>query len=167
MVRPALARPALGGGTAGAGGRTFIRAYAYPTGCVPEGKQQMVEMTLNGSGVRDSARVVPVGPTTGRKELKKSCRTLAGEHRGESGLLARGDRPRRSAPRRGDGGRREVELREEQSSAAVVVARDRPSHRGGAGLGLGESGRYGLWAVAAITPVLGLGAFLYRCRRGL
>ena len=33
-------------------GRTFIRAYAYP-GCLPEVKRQMIEMTLNGSGVHD------------------------------------------------------------------------------------------------------------------
>ena len=51
-------------------GRTFIRAYAYP-GCWPEVKRQMVEMTLNGSGVRDIARVLQVGPTTVIKELKK------------------------------------------------------------------------------------------------
>ena len=51
-------------------GRTFIRAYAYP-GCLPEVKQQIVEMTLNGSGIRDIARVLQVGPTTVLKELKK------------------------------------------------------------------------------------------------
>ena len=51
-------------------GRTFIRTYAYP-GCVPEVKRQMAEMTLNGSGIRDIARVLQVGPTTGIKELNK------------------------------------------------------------------------------------------------
>ena len=54
----------------GACGRTFIRAYAYP-GCLPEVKRQIIEMTLNGSGVRDIARVLQVGPTTVLKELKK------------------------------------------------------------------------------------------------
>ena len=44
--------------------------YTYP-GCVPEVKRQMVEMTLNGSGIRDIARVLQVGPTTVIKELKK------------------------------------------------------------------------------------------------
>lgn len=48
---------------AGRCGRTFIGVYAYP-GCVPEVKQQIVEMTLNGSGVRDIARVLHVSPTT-------------------------------------------------------------------------------------------------------
>jgi transposase-like protein len=54
-------------------GRTFIRTYAYP-GRRPEVKQQIVEMTLNGSGVRDIARVLQVGPTTVIKELKKRQR---------------------------------------------------------------------------------------------
>lgn len=51
-------------------GRTFLRAYAY-AGCLPAVKQQMIEMTLNGSGIRDIARVLQVGPTTVIKELKK------------------------------------------------------------------------------------------------
>ena len=51
------------------GGR-FLRTYAYP-GCLPEVKQQIVEMTLNGSGIRDIARVLQVGPNTVIKELKK------------------------------------------------------------------------------------------------
>jgi transposase-like protein len=38
---------------------------------LPAVKQQIVEMTLNGSGVRDIARVLQVGPTTVLKELKK------------------------------------------------------------------------------------------------
>src|SRR2546421_25605 len=54
-------------------GRTFIREYAYP-GCVPEVKRQIVEMTLNGSGVRDIARVLQVSPTTVIAELKKRPR---------------------------------------------------------------------------------------------
>jgi transposase-like protein len=51
-------------------GRTFIRAYAYP-GRLPEVKRQIVEMTLNGSGVRDIARVLQVSPSTVIGELKK------------------------------------------------------------------------------------------------
>ena len=34
-------------------GRTFLRFYAHP-GRLPQMKQQIVEMTLNGSGVRDT-----------------------------------------------------------------------------------------------------------------
>jgi transposase-like protein len=36
----------------------------------------MVEMTLNGRGIRDIARVLQVGPNTVIKELKKSVRPL-------------------------------------------------------------------------------------------
>ena len=51
-------------------GRTFIRVYAYQ-GRVPLVKQQIVELTLNGSGVRDTARVLRISPTTVIGELKK------------------------------------------------------------------------------------------------
>jgi len=51
-------------------GRTFIREYAYQ-GRLPQVKRQIVEMTLNGSGVRDIARVLQISPTTVIEELKK------------------------------------------------------------------------------------------------
>jgi transposase-like protein len=51
-------------------GRTFIREYAYQ-GRVPQVKRQIVEMTLNGSGVRDIARVLQISPNTVIEELKK------------------------------------------------------------------------------------------------
>ena len=51
-------------------GRTFLRAYAYP-GRTPAVKQQIVEMTLNGSGVRDIARVLHVSPSPVIGEIKK------------------------------------------------------------------------------------------------
>lgn len=51
-------------------GRTFLREYAY-LGRTPEVKRQIVDMTLNGSGVRDIARVLRVSPTTVIEELKK------------------------------------------------------------------------------------------------
>jgi transposase-like protein len=38
---------------------------------VPAVKRQIVEMTLNGSGVRDIARVLQVSPNTVIGELKK------------------------------------------------------------------------------------------------
>ena len=44
--------------------------YTY-TGQSPEVKQQIVEMALNASGIRDTARVLHVSPTTVIKELKK------------------------------------------------------------------------------------------------
>jgi transposase-like protein len=51
-------------------GRTSIRGYSYP-GRTPEGKRQIIELTLQGSGVRDIARVWQGSPTTVIGELKK------------------------------------------------------------------------------------------------
>src|SRR5258707_691956 len=55
-------------------GRTFIREYTYQ-GRVPQVKRQIVELTLNGSGVRDIARVLQISPTTVIGELKKRHRS--------------------------------------------------------------------------------------------
>ena len=84
-------------------GRTFVRTYAYP-GRMPQVKRQMVEMTLNGSGIRDIARVLHVGANTVIRELKKSVRALAGEHKRSRGLLSRRGHGG-SAARRSGGGR--------------------------------------------------------------
>jgi transposase-like protein len=51
-------------------GRTFLLEYTY-AGQSPEVKQQIVEMAMNASGIRDTARVLHVSPTTVIKELKK------------------------------------------------------------------------------------------------
>ena len=40
-------------------------------GRLPAVKQRMVDMALNGSGIRDTARVLGVSPTTGLDTLKK------------------------------------------------------------------------------------------------
>jgi insertion element IS1 protein InsB len=40
-------------------------------------KQQIVEMAMNASGIRDTARVLRVSPTTVIKELKKRHLTCA------------------------------------------------------------------------------------------
>ena len=42
-----------------------------PAGLLPEGKQQIVDMAMNASGIRDTARVLHVSPTTILNELKK------------------------------------------------------------------------------------------------
>ncbi len=51
-------------------GRTFLIAYAC-AGLSPAVKQQMVDMAMNASGIRDTARVLHVSLTTAIKELKK------------------------------------------------------------------------------------------------
>jgi len=49
---------------------TFILQYTY-CGYSPEVKQQISDMALNGSGIRDTARVLHISPTTVIEVLKK------------------------------------------------------------------------------------------------
>ena len=51
-------------------GRTFLLDYSY-AGQAPAVKQQIVDMAMNASGLRDTARVLHVSPTTVINELKK------------------------------------------------------------------------------------------------
>jgi transposase-like protein len=55
-------------------GCTFLLDYSYP-GQSPHIKEQMVEMAMNASGIRDTARVLHVSPTTVINELKKRRRS--------------------------------------------------------------------------------------------
>ena len=52
--------------------QTFLVEYSHQ-GRVPAVKHQILEMTLNGSGIRDIARVLHISPTTVIEELKKSA----------------------------------------------------------------------------------------------
>src|SRR5215510_1359265 len=54
-------------------GRTFLLDYTY-AGHPAGGKQQIIDMAMNASGIRDTARVPHVRPTTVIKELKKKSR---------------------------------------------------------------------------------------------
>ena len=51
-------------------GRTFLLEYSY-AGHSAEIKHQIVDMAMHASGIRDTARVLHVSPTTVIKELKK------------------------------------------------------------------------------------------------
>ena len=51
--------------------RTFILNQSYP-GRTQQVKEQIVEMTLNGSGIRDISRVLHVSTATVIEQLKKS-----------------------------------------------------------------------------------------------
>jgi insertion element IS1 protein InsB len=50
--------------------RSFLLDYRN-RGCLPEVKQQIVDMSLNASGVRDTARSLHISPTTVLRALKK------------------------------------------------------------------------------------------------
>lgn len=63
--------------------RTFVLNTEHP-GRRRETKQNIVEMALNGSGVRDTARVLQVSPVTVIREFKK----VAPPRIGESAVVA-------------------------------------------------------------------------------
>jgi transposase-like protein len=50
---------------------SFILNYS-DRGYLPEVKQQIADMAVNGSGIRDTARVLKVSPTTVIEQLKKT-----------------------------------------------------------------------------------------------
>ncbi len=51
--------------------RTFITEYVQ-NGRLKKVKDKVVEMALNGSGIRDTARVLKISPNTVLNELKKN-----------------------------------------------------------------------------------------------
>src|SRR5262249_29770419 len=52
-------------------GRTFLLQYAYASQSSAV-KQQIIDMAMNASGIRDTARVLPMSPNTIMAELKKA-----------------------------------------------------------------------------------------------
>ena len=59
--------------TVDCGRRIFLGRY-HNTGRLPAVKRQIVDMALNGSGIRATARVLGVSPTTVMTTLKKKRR---------------------------------------------------------------------------------------------
>src|SRR5713101_9651071 len=54
---------------------SFLLDYCN-RGCLPEVKQTIIDMSLNASGVRDTARSLPICPNTVLRELRKKERAL-------------------------------------------------------------------------------------------
>jgi transposase-like protein len=54
----------------GCGCTTFIMGHSY-NGRLPEIKQQILDMSVNGNGIGDSARILKISPSTVIGELKK------------------------------------------------------------------------------------------------
>src|SRR5215470_16136580 len=59
--------------------RTFLLDYTY-AGHAAGVKQPIIDMAMNASGIRDTARVLHVSPTTVIKELKKKAPELQPVH---------------------------------------------------------------------------------------
>ena len=80
--------------------RIFLLQY-QDRGRVPEVRRQVVDMAMNGSGVRDTARVLRISPTTVIAVLKKSRRTTTRQPRvAPSSAFPRRQRLRPTAARR-------------------------------------------------------------------
>jgi transposase-like protein len=60
--------------------RIFLLQYR-DRGRVPEIRRQVIDMALNGSGIRDTARVLRISPTTVIAVLKKSRRAATRQPR--------------------------------------------------------------------------------------
>jgi transposase-like protein len=58
---------------------SFLLDYCN-RGCLPEVKQAIIDMRLNASGVRDTARSLHICPNTVLRELKKKETTLESVH---------------------------------------------------------------------------------------
>ena len=57
---------------------SFILDYSY-RGYLSEVKAQISDMAMNGSGIRDTARVLRISPTTVMETLKKSASSDASQ----------------------------------------------------------------------------------------
>jgi transposase-like protein len=70
--------------------QTFLVDYSHH-GRLLEVKQQILEMTLNGSGIRDIARVLHISPTTVIGELKKRASAPTRQRSGDPTHGSQGD----------------------------------------------------------------------------
>jgi insertion element IS1 protein InsB len=74
--------------------RIFLLQY-QDRGRAPEIRRQVVDLALKGSGIRDTARVLRISPTTVIAVLKKSPRASTRQPRvGTTSLFTRRCRPR-------------------------------------------------------------------------
>jgi insertion element IS1 protein InsB len=79
--------------------RIFLLQY-QDRGRVPEVRRQVVDMAINGSGIRDTARVLRISPTTVIAVLKKSRRAPTRQPRvAASSSFTRRPRPGRTRRR--------------------------------------------------------------------
>jgi insertion element IS1 protein InsB len=79
--------------------RIFLLQY-QDRGRIPEIRRQVVDMALNGSGIRDTARVLRISPTTVIAILKKSRRASIRQPRAGAPSFTRRHRARPATARR-------------------------------------------------------------------
>ncbi len=79
--------------------RIFLLQY-QDRGRIPEVRRQVVDMALNGSGIRDTARVLRISPTTVIAVLKKSPRASTRQPRVAPSASTRRHRARPATSRR-------------------------------------------------------------------
>ena len=83
--------------------RIFLLQY-QDRGRAPAIRGQVVDMALNSSGIRDTARVLRISPTTVITVLKKSLRASSRQSRvGTTSLFVRRHRPRPTTSRSRNG----------------------------------------------------------------
>ena len=70
--------------------RTIFQLTHVARGRLPETRRQIIEMALNGNGIRDTARVLRVSPVTVLRVLKKRAPLKLGQSRGVGHPDARG-----------------------------------------------------------------------------
>ena len=70
--------------------RTIFQLTYTAQGRLPETQRRIVEMALNGSGIRDTARVLRVSPVTVLRVLKKRAHRKPGQSRGAGHPHVRG-----------------------------------------------------------------------------
>ncbi len=82
--------------------RTIFQLTHVAHGRLPETQRQIVEMALNRSGIRDTARVLQVSPLTALRVLKKRARSNSGQSSGvgHPGVRGHGRLAGKSASRR-------------------------------------------------------------------
>ena len=79
--------------------RIFLGQY-QDRGRVPEIRRQVIDMAINGSGIRDTARVLRISPTTVIAVLKKSRRAATRQpHVAASSSFTRRPRPGKTRSR--------------------------------------------------------------------
>ena len=81
--------------------RIFLLHY-HDRGRVPEVRRQVVDMALNGSGIRDTARVLRISPTTVIAVLKKTPHASTRQPHVAPSASTRRHRPRPATARRRD-----------------------------------------------------------------